>query len=539
MKTKRLLLGDEALALGAINAGLSGAYAYPGTPSTEILEYVQKNPVARERKIHSHWSSNEKTAVEEALGMSYCGLRAITSMKHVGVNVAGDPFVNSAMTGANGGLLVIAADDPSMHSSQNEQDSRFYADFAMMPCLEPSNQQEAYDMARYGFELSERNGIPVMVRLTTRLSHSRSVVETDDEPMAQNKLHYPENPRQWVLMPAISKIRNRQLIKDFDAFVKESEESPFNRYEEGHDHHLGIIASGIAYNYLMECFGGNCPFPVVKVSQYPLPEKYMRRVYDSCDALLILEEGQPFIEKSLRGLASEGKKIYGKLTGQVVRDGELSPDSVAETVRKVAPGVKELIHREVPGASEIVVSRPPALCPGCGHRDVYGALNDALKEFESPKVFGDIGCYTLGFLKPFNAIDSCVDMGASITMAKGAADAGQFPAVSIIGDSTFTHSGMTGLLDAINENSNMVVIISDNLTTGMTGGQDSQGTGKLEDICRGLGADPAHVRTIDSLPRLHEEMKQLFLEEIRYEGLSVIISRRECIQTARRHAVKK
>ncbi len=198
MKTKRLLLGDEALALGAINAGLSGAYAYPGTPSTEILEYVQKNPVARERKIHSHWSSNEKTAVEEALGMSYCGLRAITSMKHVGVNVAADPFVNSAMTGANGGLLVIAADDPSMHSSQNEQDSRFYADFAMMPCLEPSNQQEAYDMARYGFELSERNGIPVMVRLTTRLSHSRSVVETDDEPMAQNKLHYPENPRQCI-----------------------------------------------------------------------------------------------------------------------------------------------------------------------------------------------------------------------------------------------------------------------------------------------------------------------------------------------------
>ena len=214
MKTKQLLLGDEALALGAINAGLSGAYAYPGTPSTEILEFVQSNPVARDRKIHSHWSSNEKTAVEEALGMSYCGKRSMVSMKHVGMNVAADAFVNSAMTGANGGMLVIAADDPSMHSSQNEQDSRFYADFALMPALEPADQQEAYDMADYGFRLSERFAIPVMVRLVTRLSHSRAVVETDSEPAPENKLHYPASPKQWVLMPAISKKRYVQLLND-------------------------------------------------------------------------------------------------------------------------------------------------------------------------------------------------------------------------------------------------------------------------------------------------------------------------------------
>ena len=218
MKTKRLLLGDEALALGAINGGLSGAYAYPGTPSTEILEFVQKDPVARARGLHSHWSSNEKTAMEGALGMSYCGKRAITSMKHVGLNVAADPFVNSAMTGANGGLLIISADDPSMHSSQNEQDSRFYADFAMIPLLEPCNQQEAYDMARYGFDLSERCRIPVMVRMVTRLAHSRAVVECDDAPLPENELHYPANPRQWVLMPAVSKVRNRQLIKDQEQF---------------------------------------------------------------------------------------------------------------------------------------------------------------------------------------------------------------------------------------------------------------------------------------------------------------------------------
>lgn len=538
MKTKQLLLGDEALALGAIYAGLSGAYAYPGTPSTEILEFVQKNKLAQERKIHSHWSSNEKTAVEEALGMSFCGKRAMTSMKHVGLNVAADPFVNSAMTGANGGLLVIAADDPSMHSSQNEQDSRFYADFAMIPALEPSNQQECYDMAAYGFELSEKLSIPVMTRMVTRLSHSRAVVVTDNQAIPENSLHYPKNPKQWVLMPAMSKIRNRQLIKDQALFEEASETSPFNKYIEGYDHRIGIIANGIAFNYVMECFAGNVPFPLVKISQYPLPMKMLRRLYDSCDALIVIEEGQPFIEQKLRGLGN-GKKIYGKFTGNVIRDGELNPDLVAEAIKSLVPDVKGIMTHQVNSASEVIAARPPMLCPGCGHRDVYAALNAALKEYESPRVFGDIGCYTLGFLKPFNAIDTCVDMGASITMAKGASDAGQFPAVAIIGDSTFTHSGMTGLLDAINENNNMVVVISDNLTTGMTGGQDSQGTGKLEEICLGLGADPAHVRTIDSLPKNVESMTELFKEEINYNGLSVIISRRECIQTARRHASKK
>lgn len=539
MKMKQLLLGDEAFALGTINAGLSGAYAYPGTPSTEIMEFVQSNPVAKGRGVHSHWSSNEKTAMEEALGMSFCGKRAFVSMKHVGLNVAADPFVNSAMTGANGGLLVVAADDPGMHSSQNEQDSRFYADFAMIPALEPSNQQEAYDMASYGFELSEKLNIPILFRFVTRLSHSRAVVEVEESPAEENGVTYPENARQWVLMPAVSKVRNRQLIADFEKFVKASEKSPFNRYEEAPRHEIGIVASGIAYNYLKEAFSGNIPFPTVKVSQYPLPKKLIRQLYDSCDSLLVLEEGQPFIESKLCGLLDVGKKIYGKLSGDVVRDGELTPDDVKVTMAKIAPSISGIKNVEKKSVSEKVVARPPALCQGCGHRDVYSALNEALESYVNPKVFGDIGCYTLGFLKPFNAVDTVVDMGASITMAKGAADAGQHPAVAIIGDSTFTHSGMTGLLDAINENSPITVIISDNLTTGMTGGQDSQGTGKLEEICLGLGALPEHVRTIDSLPKNHDEMVKLFKEEIEYQGLSVIVSRRECIQTARRHASAK
>ncbi|MDE6334070.1 MAG: indolepyruvate ferredoxin oxidoreductase [Muribaculaceae bacterium] len=538
MKTKKLLLGDEAFALGAIDAGLSGAYAYPGTPSTEILEYVQSNPVARQRNIHSHWSSNEKTAMEEALGMSYCGKRAIVSMKHVGLNVAADPFVNSAMTGANGGLIVVAADDPSMHSSQNEQDSRFYAGFAIMPILEPCDQQEAYDMAGYGFELSESMKIPVLLRLVTRLSHSRAVVETATEPMDEKNLSYPDNPRQWVLMPGNSRVRYRQLLADREDMESLAEKSPYNRLSPGTDRRLGIIASGIGYNYVQEVFGGKCPLPLLKISQYPVPRKLVAQLADMCDAILVVEEGQPVIEASLRGLLDRGPKVYGKLDQVIPTDGELTPDSVAAAVATLLPECDSL--RTVQGSRAAnVTSRPPALCQGCGHRDVYAALNAALEGFSSPKVFGDIGCYTLGFLSPFNAIDTCVDMGASITMAKGAADAGQHPAVAIIGDSTFTHSGMTGLLDAVNENSPVTVIISDNLTTGMTGGQDSQGTGKLENICLGLGVDPAHLHTIDSLPKTFEDMKALFTAEMAYDGLSVIIARRECIQTARRHAKAK
>ena len=527
MHTKKLLLGDEALALGAINAGLSGVYAYPGTPSTEITEFIQENALAKERGIHSHWSSNEKTAMEEALGMSFCGKRALVCMKHVGMNVAADGFVNSAMTGTNGGLVVVAADDPSMHSSQNEQDSRYYAQFAFIPTLEPSSQQEAYDMMAYAFSFSEEYKIPMLMRMVTRMAHSRATVEVK-EVRDENNLSYPQNTRQWVLMPANSKVRYKQLLKDWEAFEKASNVSPFNRYTDGADHSKGIIANGIAYNYLMECFPEGCPFPVLKISQYPLPMDLINRMAKECQSILVVEEGQPFIEERLRGLLGTPIPVEGKLTGVLPRTGELNPDSVREAL-----GLKPL---ERQGASQVVMPRPPALCQGCGHRDVYGALNDALKDYKDPKVFGDIGCYTLGWLSPFNAIDTVVDMGASISMAKGAADAGQFPSMAIIGDSTFTHSGMTPLLDAINENTNMVAVISDNLTTGMTGGQDSQGTGKLEQICIGLGADPAHVRTIDALPKTHDEMKALFKEEIEYKGLSVIVCRRECIQTARRHA---
>ena len=539
MKIKKLLLGDEAFALAAINAGLSGAYGYPGTPSTEIMEFIQANPTAKERGIHSHWSSNEKTAYEEALGMSYAGKRSIVTMKHVGLNASADAFVNSGMTGANGGMLVAVADDPSMHSSQNEQDSRFYGEFAFIPVLEPSDQQEAYDMAEYGFKLSEKYEIPVIVRFVTRLSHSRATVEVESEAIAENEIHFPQDGRRWVLMPGNSRLRYKELIKIYDKLETASETSPYNSYTPGTDHSLGIIVSGIAANYLNEVFPEGCPFPTVKISQYPLPKVMLHGLAKECNELLVVEEGQPFIEKGLRGLLDSGKKIYGKLDGSLIRTGELNPDHIRECLLKIRPELDTIKAGDIREACDITVARPPSLCKGCGHRDVYQALNDTLAGYKDARVFGDIGCYTLGYLAPFKALHTVLDMGASITMAKGASEAGVHPSVAVIGDSTFTHSGLSGLLDAVNEDSDMLVIISDNLTTGMTGGQDSQGTGKIEEICIGLGVKPEHLHTIISLPQNHHEMVELFKKAIDHRGLSVVVSRRECIQTARRHGAHR
>ena len=528
---KKLLLGDEAIAQGALDAGLSGVYAYPGTPSTEITEYIQNSPLAAERNVHRKWCVNEKTAMETALGMSYMGKRALVCMKHVGLNVCADPFVNSGMTGTNGGVVVLAADDPSMHSSQDEQDSRFYGKFAMVPVFEPSSQQEAYDMMAEAFDYSEREHLPVLMRVTTRMAHSRAVVEVKDTPRAENQLNYDSVAANWVLLPVNARRRNDYVTAQQQKLEDDAEASPYNVYTDGEDHSMGIIASGIAYNYLMECFPEKCPYPVLKISRYPLPKTMVRKMTKECDSVLVIEEGQPFIEDMLRGIMPGDAVIKGRLTGELPRTGELNPDCV-----KKALGITPA---PTFAPSDKVAARPPALCQGCGHRDVYAALNQVLLEYPNARVFGDIGCYTLGFLPPYNAIHSCVDMGASITMAKGAADAGQWPAVAIIGDSTFTHSGMTGLLDAVNENANITVIISDNLTTAMTGGQDSAGTNKFEAICRGLGVDDAHLRVVIPLPKNMPEITRIIREEIEYRGLSVIIPRRECMQTLQRHLKQK
>ncbi len=518
---KLLLLGAEAIAQGAIDGGMSGIYAYPGTPSTEITEYVQNNKTAKERNIHSQWSANEKTAMEAALGMSYAGKRAMVCMKHVGLNVAADAFINSAITGVNGGLVVTVADDPSMHSSQNEQDSRFFGKFAMIPILEPSNQQETYDLAYDSFELSEKFKIPVLIRITTRLSHSRSAVERH-EVKEQNKLTYPEDPLQYVLLPFNARKRYKGLLSIQSLIEQESERSVYNSYFPGRDKSLGIITCGIALNYLKENFPDRtCPYPVLQINQYPLPFVKVEKIINECDKILVLEDGYPFVEEQLRGFLNINSKISGRLDDTIPRDGELNPDVVAKAL-----GREVKTYFKVP---EIVMNRPPELCAGCAHRDVYTALNQTMKEFGKQKVFSDIGCYTLGALPPWNAINSCVDMGASITMAKGAADAGVRPSVAVIGDSTFTHSGMTALLDCVYENTPVTVIIADNSTTAMTGGQASHATGRLEEICIGLGVKPEHIRVLTPLPKYHEEMVKVLREEMLYDGVSVIIPRRECI----------
>jgi indolepyruvate ferredoxin oxidoreductase alpha subunit len=518
---RMLLLGDEALAQGAIDAGMSGIYAYPGTPSTEITEYVDRSKEAREKGVAAHWAVNEKTAMEGALGMAYAGKRAMVCMKHVGLNVAADPFLNSAITGTNGGLLIVAADDPSMHSSQNEQDSRVYGKFALLPILEPINQQEAYDMVHYGFDLSERLHLPVLIRITTRLAHSRAGVNRK-ESKAQNELKMPEDMRQYVLLPAIARKRYKGLLSLQNELIVEAAKSGFNKYIDGKDKSMGIITTGIAYNYLLENYDDRVvPYPVLKISQYPMPRDLVQKLVDECEKILVLEEGYPVIEELLKGYLGRGLNVTGRLDGTVPRDGELNPVIVARAL-----GMKVDETRCIP---EVVAQRPPSLCPGCPHIDTYNAMNEALDCYAKGRVFADIGCYTLGALPPYNAINSCVDMGASITMAKGASDAGLHPSVAVIGDSTFTHSGMTGIMDAVTDKTPITVFILDNGTTAMTGGQNSAGTGRIDEICLGLGVEKEHIREMKPLRKNHEDMVNLIREELEYKGVSVIIAKRECI----------
>ena len=522
---KQLLLGDEAIAQAALDAGISGAYAYPGTPSTEILEYIQNSAAAAERNIHHEWSANEKTAMEEALGMAYSGHRALVAMKHVGLNVAADPFINAAVTGVNGGLVVIVVDDPSMHSSQNEQDSRFYARFAGVPMFEPANQQESYDMVRQGYDLSEEIKLPVVIRITTRLAHSRADI-MPGAPRPANAVSFPKDRRQFILLPANAR-RNYEALLDKQVQLKAMAEiSMYNRLVPGSDRQLGIIACGITINYLNECYAGAaCPHPVLMIGQYPLPFGRIATFIRECDTLLILEEGAPFLEEYLCGPVPAPIPVNGRMNGTLPRSGELTPESVARAL-----GRPMTVSTAV---SSMVKTRPPMLCNACPHTDTYLFLGEVMRDNPQGRVFSDIGCYTLGALPPFEAIETCVDMGASITMAKGAADAGVHPAIAVIGDSTFTHSGMTGLLDAAFEKTNMTVLILDNGTTGMTGGQTSMGSGRMEAIAQGLGVDPAHIRTVVPMKKNHAANVAALRSEVAFKGLSVIICQRNCVLVAR------
>jgi indolepyruvate ferredoxin oxidoreductase alpha subunit len=531
MKTE-LLLGDEAVGLAAIHAGIAGAFSYPGTPATEVFEFIERRTAGSET-VFARWSANEKVAYEEALGMSYAGKRAVVSMKHVGLNVAADPFMNSALTGVNGGLVVVVADDPGMHSSQNEQDSRYFGEFAKIPVLEPANQQECYDCTRAAFEASEQLGLPVMVRLVTRLAHSRAIVQLPEaQPAADAKrgARPLPSPNDWTLIPANARRRFRRLLDTQAAIAEFSEQSPFNHLTLAGER--GIIASGIAYNYVREALGAECDDSLLKITAYPLPRNLIRELVDHCAEIVVVEEGYPYIESRLNGiLGLPDKHVRGKLEGSLPASGELTPDLVAAAFDRSAGRPFQPVE-DLPG-------RPPALCKGCPHIDTFNAMLDATKRHSQAVLFSDIGCYTLGCLPPFQAVHSCVDMGASISMAHGAAQAGVFPVMCTIGDSTFTHSGMTPLIGAVKSDADMTVFILDNATVAMTGGQATMAHGEeLVKLLLGLGVPKEHLHVIEPLAKYHEQNVEVIGREIKHRGLSVIVARRPCIQIKKPKAAK-
>ncbi|HSP34732.1 MAG TPA: thiamine pyrophosphate-dependent enzyme [Thermoanaerobaculia bacterium] len=517
----QLLLGDEAVALAALHAGITAAYAYPGTPSTEIVEALiaQGTPNAR-------WCANEKTAYEEALGVSMAGRRVLVAMKHVGLNVAADPFMNSAVVAPKGGLVVAVADDPGMHSSQNEQDSRFYADFARIPCLEPADPQQAYDMTREAFEVSEHFRMPVLLRLVTRVAHQKALVRLADE-RDENDVEIDRAKNNWVLLPAFARKRWQSRLEQQQQIREWSEASRHGQLSAG-SARLGVITTGIARSYYLEAARELHEQPAhLHIATYPIPMDKVRQLVASVSEVLVIEEGYPFVERLLRGIVPPPVKVRGRQSGEMPEAGELNTDLVRAALG-LAP------RTGMPSVA--LPERPPRLCDGCPHIDAFTALGDALQGYATPLVMGDIGCYTLGALPPYEIGDSCVCMGASIGMAKGASEAGVFPAVAIIGDSTFLHSGITPLLDVVAHHANVTVLILDNHVVAMTGAQPTlMPPGRLQPIVLGTGIDPAHCHVFQSHPKKVAELTELLRREIAFPGPSVVIVERECVEAAKKN----
>ncbi|MCR4434434.1 MAG: indolepyruvate ferredoxin oxidoreductase subunit alpha [Clostridiales bacterium] len=510
---KKLMLGNEAVARGAYEAGASVAAAYPGTPSTEITENMAKYD-----DIYSEWSPNEKVALEVAVGASIAGARAICSMKQVGLNVAADPLFTASYTGVNGGLVIMVADDPGMHSSQNEQDSRFYARASKVPMLEPSDSQECKDFVKEAFKLSEEYDCPVLVRLTTRIAHSQSIVEMGERE-AYDLKEYSKDPNKYVMMPAMAKKRHVEVEKRMGALKEYSSSTPLNRIEWG-SKEVGVITSGIAYQYAREALGNVSYLKLGMV--YPLPEKLIANFAKEVKRLYVIEELEPFIEDYVRKM---GIKVVGKEQLPVI--GELSAEIIRERLLNQFLETSIILNESVP-------ARPPVMCPGCPHRGTFYVLKKL-----KLNVSGDIGCYTLGALAPIEAMDTCVCMGASIGMTHGMEKArgASFSrkTVAVLGDSTFIHSGITGLIDIVYNKGNSTVIILDNSITGMTGHQHNPATGytikgeptkqvDLVKLANAVGVE--RVRVVD--PFNLKELEEAVSEEINAAEPSVIIARRPC-----------
>jgi indolepyruvate ferredoxin oxidoreductase alpha subunit len=520
----RLLSGNEAVARGAWEAGVAVASAYPGTPSTEILEELARFP-----NVYAEWASNEKVAVDVAIGAAYAGRRALAAMKHVGLNVAADSLMSASITGIEAGLVIVSADDPGMHSSQNEQDNRTFARFARIPCLEPGDSQDAKDLTVAAFDLSERFDTPVLLRLTTRICHSTSAVEVGERPLPDAgeapaaPPKFPRNPEKYVSIPAHARRRRpvqEQRMRDVAAAA---ESFPFNRVEPG-DRSLGIITAGVAYQYAREVFPG-ASFLRLGMS-WPLPERMIREFAAGVDRLIVVEELDPFIEEAVRlmGLAVEGKSVFpliGELDPRVVRESAAAAGLLPQEARVPLQAV------EVPP----LPARPPVLCPGCPHRGTFYILN----KLKVP-VNGDIGCYTLGLVPPLSAIHTTGCMGAGIAVAHGATKAGSPERhVAVIGDSTFFHTGIPALVNVVYNRSNVVTVIMDNRVTGMTGHQDNPGTGRtlqgqettrieLEPLVRALGI--RHVKTLPAYAV--DEIEATLKAYLKLDEPSVLITEEPC-----------
>ncbi|MCX8031972.1 MAG: indolepyruvate ferredoxin oxidoreductase subunit alpha [Thermoleophilia bacterium] len=526
-----ILSGNEAIARGAWEAGVKVAAAYPGTPSTEILESL-----AEYEDVYCEWSPNEKVAMEVGLGAAMAGGRALVCMKHVGLNVAADPFFSASYVGVEGGLVVVSADDPGMHSSQDEQDNRNYAKFARVPVLEPSDSGEAKEFVIAAYELSEKFDTPVLLRTTTRVSHSKSIVKLGERIPRPHVTELKRNWSKYTMMPVNALARHPVIEQRVRDLAEYAENCPFNRVEMG-DTRVGIITSGVIYTYVREAVPG-ASFLKLGMS-YPLPRRLIEDFRSRVEKLFVVEELDPFIEEQVRlmGVQVDGGKELNTLLG------ELDARIIAQSLAKAGvPGVNEELLRDIPPARTDLPARPPTFCPGCPHRGIFVVLKK-LKLF----VAGDIGCYTMGALPPFNSVHCSTCMGASISMAHGMAKVLEAPEdggkldprkkpVAIIGDSTFYHSGITSLMDVAYNRGNTLNIIVDNSTTAMTGGQDHPGTGKtlmgepstsvdLPALCRALGLK--RVTTID--PYNLEEIERVLREELAADEPSVVISKAPCV----------
>ncbi len=520
----KMLSGNEAIARGAREAGAVVASAYPGTPSTEILENYACFP-----NVYAEWATNEKVAVDVAIGAAYAGRRAFAAMKHVGLNVAADSFMYASITGMEAGLVIVSADDPAMHSSQNEQDNRTFAKFARIPCLEPSDSQEAKDLMVAAFELSERFDTPVLLRPTTRICHSMSAVELG-EPIGPEgngrrsaDRKFPRNPAKYVMVPGNAIKRHPAVEQRIHDLATAAETFTYNRLEPG-DRSLGIITAGIAYQYAKEVFPNAA---ILRLGMtWPLPERLIREFAASVDRLIVVEELDPFIEEGVRlmGIPVEGKSLFpivGEFDPRVVRESAIRAGLLAASAHVPLPGVDV----------GPLPARPPVLCPGCPHRGAFYILN----KLKVP-VNGDIGCYTLGLIPPLNAIHTCGCMGAGIGVAHGAVKAGSAERhVAVIGDSTFFHSGIPALLNVVYNQSPVVTIVMDNRITGMTGHQENPGTGhtlqkqaapvvEIEQIVRALGVK--HVRTVAAFEI--EEIETTLKEYLALNEPAVLITREPC-----------